>query len=109
MMKREKFEIANIHVPVKRRPAGSRLPEHAGEWTGDPHPGAADGDRLVLVHGLYRLEACKGLGEFASIGIAVNVASGPTNVHPQFAAVDPTQLRKPLCEPRKLGLRVGIA
>jgi hypothetical protein len=28
----------------------------------------------------------------------VNIACGPTNVHPQVAAIGPTQLRKPLRE-----------
>jgi ParB-like chromosome segregation protein Spo0J len=30
-----------------------------------------DGDRLVLVHGLHRLEACKALGEETIIGYLV--------------------------------------
>ena len=69
MLKREKFEIANIYVPVKRR--STLKPEvvqdiaqsmlEKGQET--PILVRRDGDRLVLVHGLHRLEACKALGE----------------------------------------------
>ena len=67
MLKREKFEIANIYVPVKRR--STLKPEvvqdiaqsmlEKGQET--PILVRRDGDRLVLVHGLHRLEACKAL------------------------------------------------
>ena len=69
MMKREKFAVANIYVPVKRRAllkpqtvqeiAQSIL--EVGQQT--PILVRRDGDRFVLVEGLQRLEACKKLGE----------------------------------------------
>src|SRR5208282_1326910 len=69
MMKREKFEVANIYVPVKRRSTLkaevvqeiARSILESGQET--PILVRRDGDRLVLVHGLHRLEACKALGE----------------------------------------------
>jgi len=69
MMRREKFAIANIYVPVKRR--ATLQPETVQEIAqsmlevGQQAPILVrrDGDRFVLVHGLHRLEACKALGE----------------------------------------------
>lgn len=76
-MKREKFAIANIYVPVKRRAtlnpetvqaiAQSML--EVGQTT--PILVRRDGARLVLVHGLHRLEACKALGEDSIFGYLV--------------------------------------
>jgi sulfiredoxin len=69
MMRREKFAIGNIYVPIKRRT--TLKPEivqeiaqsilEVGQQT--PILVRRDGDRFVLVHGLHRLEACKALGE----------------------------------------------
>jgi len=77
MMKREKFAIAKTYVPVKRRAtlkpqivqeiAQSML--EVGQQT--PILVRRDGDRLVLVHGLHRLEACKALGEETIFGYLV--------------------------------------
>ena len=58
MMRREKFAIANIYVPVKRR--ATLKPETVQQVPILVRP---DGDRFVLIHGLHRLEACKALGE----------------------------------------------
>ena len=69
MMKSEKFAIANIYVPVKRRATldPKKVQEIAesilesGQQT--PILVRHDGERFVLVEGLHRLEACKQLGE----------------------------------------------
>jgi ParB-like chromosome segregation protein Spo0J len=69
MMRREKFTIANIYVPVKRR--ATLKPEIVQEIAQSmlevgqqvPILVRPDGDRFVLVEGLHRLEACKALGE----------------------------------------------
>jgi sulfiredoxin len=78
MLKREKFAIANIYVPVKRRAtlkpdtvkeiAESML--QVGQQT--PVLVRQDGERLVLVEGLHRLEACKALGEETILGFLVD-------------------------------------
>jgi len=77
MMKRETFAIANIYVPVKRRAtlkskvvediAASML--EVGQTT--PILVRRDGNRLVLIEGLHRLEACKALGETTIAGYLV--------------------------------------
>ena len=77
MMRREKFAIANIYVPVKRRAtldpkkaqaiADSML--QVGQQT--PILVRQDGERFVLVEGLHRLEACKQLGEDTIFGYLV--------------------------------------
>jgi ParB-like chromosome segregation protein Spo0J len=78
MMKREKFPIANVYVPQKRRVtlkpetvqeiAESML--QIGQQT--PILVRQDGARLVLVEGLHRLEACKALGEETILGYLVD-------------------------------------
>jgi sulfiredoxin len=77
MIKRETFAIIDIYVPVKRRVtlkadvvaaiASSIL--EVGQET--PILVRRDGERLVLVEGLHRLEACKALGEATIIGYVV--------------------------------------
>jgi uncharacterized ParB-like nuclease family protein len=77
IMRREKFAIANIYVPVKRR--ATLKPEVVQEIAesmldvGQQSPILVrrDGDRFVLVHGLHRLEACKALGEETIYGYVV--------------------------------------
>lgn len=69
MLKQHQFQIASIHVPVKRiktldrarvdQIAGSIL-DH-GQTT--PIHVRADGERFVLIEGLHRLKAMKALGE----------------------------------------------
>jgi ParB-like chromosome segregation protein Spo0J len=76
-MRREKFAIADIYVPVKRRATlkSETVQEIAqsmldvGQTT--PILVRRDGERFVLVHGLHRLEACKALGEGSIFGYLV--------------------------------------
>src|SRR5262249_46105490 len=77
MMKREKFAIATIYVPVKRR--ATLDPNKAQESAESilqvglqsPILVRQDGERFVLVEGLHRLEACKQLGEETIVGYVV--------------------------------------
>ena len=77
MMKRETFEIGDIYVPVKRR--ATLVPRTVDELAASilevgqqtPILVRRDGDRLVLVEGLHRLEACKALGETTIAGYLV--------------------------------------
>ena len=76
-MEKRAFKIDEIYVPVKRRKtldvtvaneiAESMLEE--GQLT--PILVRQDNDRLVLVEGLHRLEACKTLGETTIEGYIV--------------------------------------
>jgi ParB-like chromosome segregation protein Spo0J len=76
--KSESFSIAQIYVPMKRRGAVSpqlvrELAEsilQIGQQT--PILVRRDADRLVLVEGLHRLEACRALGEETIIGCVVD-------------------------------------
>jgi ParB-like chromosome segregation protein Spo0J len=76
-MKLEKFAIATIYVPVKRRAtlnpetvqAVAQSMLEIGQTT--PILVRRDGERFVLVHGLHRLEACKALGEDSILGYLV--------------------------------------
>ena len=80
MMKRESFRIADIYVPVKRRatlkPATVQELAQSMLENGQQTPVLVrrDGDRLVLVEGLHRLEACKALGEETIVGYLVQAA-----------------------------------
>jgi sulfiredoxin len=77
MLKREKFGIETIYVPVKRRRTldPKRVEEIAesmlvnGQTT--PILVRPDGARFVLIEGLHRLEAAKALGEQTIIGFRV--------------------------------------
>jgi len=77
MMKSEKFAIARIYVPAKRRATFD--PKKAEEIAESilqvglqvPIMVRKDGDRFVLVEGLHRLEACKQLGEETILGYLV--------------------------------------
>jgi ParB-like chromosome segregation protein Spo0J len=90
MPKPESFPIEKIFVPTKQKKAIK--PEIVGEIAesmldiGQQAPISVrlDGDRLVLVEGLHRLEACKALGETTIIGILVSA--------------EPTQQKLHLCE-----------
>jgi ParB-like chromosome segregation protein Spo0J len=80
MLKTERFAIANIYVPVKRR--GTLEPRRVQEiaesilQNGQKSPirVRADGDRFVLIEGLHRLEACRALGEDTILGYLVQAA-----------------------------------
>jgi len=73
----ESFPIEKIFVPTKMKKAIK--PEIVGEIAesildiGQQAPifVRPDGDRLVLVEGLHRLEACKALGETTILGVIV--------------------------------------
>jgi uncharacterized ParB-like nuclease family protein len=73
----ESFPIEKIFVPTKMKKAIK--PEIVGEIAesmldiGQQAPISVrlDGDRLVLVEGLHRLEACKALGETTILGVLV--------------------------------------
>lgn len=77
MPKPESFLIEKIFVPTKQKKA--LKPETVAEIAesildiGQQAPISIrrDGDRLVLVEGLHRLEACKALGETTIIGLLV--------------------------------------
>ncbi|MFK4724617.1 hypothetical protein ABIE89_005717 [Bradyrhizobium niftali] len=78
MPKPESFPIEKIFVPTKQKKAIK--PEIVGEIAesildiGQQAPISVrlDGDRLVLVEGLHRLEACKALGETTILGVLVS-------------------------------------
>jgi ParB-like chromosome segregation protein Spo0J len=69
MMKRQTLAIADIYVPVKRRtdiePAKVQEIAESMLQVGQQTPILVrqDGERLVLIEGLHRLEACRQLGE----------------------------------------------
>jgi len=77
MPKPESFPIEKIFVPTKIKKA--LKPETVAEIAesmldiGQQEPISVrlDGDRLVLVEGLHRLEACKALGETTILGVLV--------------------------------------
>lgn len=77
MPKPESFPIEKIFVPTKQKKAIK--PESVAEIAesildiGQQAPISVrlDGDRLVLVEGLHRLEACKALGETTILGVLV--------------------------------------
>jgi ParB-like chromosome segregation protein Spo0J len=77
MLKTKVFAIADVYVPAARRKtlnpetvraiAESMLAE--GQKT--PILVRPDGERVVLVEGLHRLEACKALGEKTIMALVV--------------------------------------
>jgi hypothetical protein len=73
----ESFPIEKIFVPTKMKKAiKSEIVGEIAESILDIGQQAPifvrpDGDRLVLVEGLHRLEACKALGETTIIGVMV--------------------------------------
>ena len=76
-MEDQTFRIDDIYVPVKRRRTIDPAKVNAiaesilNEGQRMPIMVRRDGDRLVLVEGLQRLEACRSLGEETIVGIIV--------------------------------------
>lgn len=77
MLKTKIVPIASIYVPLKRRETldlervqtlAADILEKGQEF---PILVREDGDRLVLVEGLHRLEACRALGEETITGYLV--------------------------------------
>ena len=77
MIKKQVFEIASIYVPVRRaktldaEKARTIAESILEEGQNTPVMVRADGDRLVLVEGLHRMEALKLLGETKVDGYVV--------------------------------------
>jgi sulfiredoxin len=77
VLKKRAYPIAKIYVPAKRR--ATLDPEKVEEIarsileSGQETPILIreDGERLVLVEGLHRLEACRSLGEETIQGFVV--------------------------------------
>ncbi len=71
------FRIEDIYVPVKRRrtldpeTVNTIAESMLEEGQKMPILVRRDGERLVLVEGLQRLEACRSLGEETIVGIVV--------------------------------------
>jgi ParB-like chromosome segregation protein Spo0J len=76
-MRDETFRIEDIYVPVKRRKTLDLVTVNAIAESmlevGQRMPILVrrDGERLVLVEGLQRLEACRSLGEETIVGLVV--------------------------------------
>jgi sulfiredoxin len=77
MLDNQVFKIADIYVPLARRKTLNAetvktLAESILEdGQKSPIMVRRDGDRLILVEGLHRLEACRSLGEETIIGVLV--------------------------------------
>ena len=76
-MEDKTFRIEDIYVPVKRRRTLDQVTVNTiaesmlEEGQRMPIMVRRDGERLVLVEGLQRLEACRSLGEETIVGIIV--------------------------------------
>ncbi len=76
-MRDQTFRIEDIYVPVKRRKTLDLVTVNAiaesmlEEGQRMPILVRRDGERLVLVEGLQRLEACRSLGEETIVGLIV--------------------------------------
>ena len=109
MLKRESFPIAQIYVPAKRRVTANPdvvrdLAEsmlEIGQQT--PILVRRDGDRLILVEGLHRLEACKALGEETILGFLVEGRVGPQRTAPPHEP-EADALRQKMARLRELRL-----
>ena len=76
-MQAKSITISEIYVPIKRR---STLDQKTVDSLAEailedgqkvPIQVRQDGERLVLIEGLHRLEACRALGEDSIMGIFV--------------------------------------
>jgi sulfiredoxin len=73
----KELKISNIYVPIKRRATlNVRTVETLAEAILNegqkiPIQVRIDEDRLVLIEGLHRLEACRALGEETILGVLV--------------------------------------
>lgn len=80
MLEKQLFVIEDIYVPVKRRREldAGRVASLAEAILEDgqkvPIRVRRDGERLVLVEGLHRLEACRSLGERTISAVVVQAA-----------------------------------
>lgn len=76
-MKEQTFRIADIYVPVKRRQTLDPMTVNAiaesmlEEGQRSPILVRQGNNRLVLIEGLHRLEACRSLGEETIVGYIV--------------------------------------
>ncbi|WP_128925435.1 ParB N-terminal domain-containing protein [Bradyrhizobium guangxiense] len=99
MPKPESFPIEKIFVPTKQKK--TLKPETVAEIAesmldiGQQTPISVrrDGDRLVLVEGLHRLEACKALGETTILGVVVTA---------EFAEHKPQLAERPEVEAERI-------
>ncbi|TFV38859.1 chromosome partitioning protein ParB [Bradyrhizobium frederickii] len=99
MPKPESFPIEKIFVSTKQKKAIK--PETVAEIAesildiGQQAPISVrlDGDRLVLVEGLHRLEACKALGETTILGVVVTA---------EFAEHKPQLAERPEVEAERI-------
>ncbi|WP_454648114.1 chromosome partitioning protein ParB [Bradyrhizobium liaoningense] len=99
MPKPESFPIEKIFVPTKQKKTlkSETVAEIAesmldiGQQT--PISVRRDGDRLVLVEGLHRLEACKALGETTILGVVVTA---------EFAEHKPQLAERPEVEAERI-------
>ena len=76
-MENQTFKIENIYVPVKRKKlidpekVNSIAENMLEKGQRTPILVRRDGESLVLVEGLQRLEACRSLGEETIVGLVV--------------------------------------
>ena len=76
-MQPRELKIDDIYVPIKRRATRNQQTVEAlaaailEDGQKVPIQVRQDGERLILIEGLHRLEACRALGEDTVLGILV--------------------------------------
>ena len=76
-MEPRELKISDIYIPVKRRATlnpqtvEALAEDFLNEGQKIPIQVRIDGERLVLIEGLHRLEACRALGEETILGVLV--------------------------------------